>query len=97
MPVYINLIKFTSKGIENIKDSPKRVEEAQKLAKAVGGELKKVYYTMGQYDMVAISEGPSNESMMKALFILGSAGAIRTETLVAFSAEKAAEIIKGLP
>ena len=97
MPVYIILGKFTQSGIENIKDSPKRLEDARKLAKSLGGELKEFYYTMGQYDFVAITEGPSDETMLKSLFILCSGGAIRTESLVAFPAEKAAEIIKGLP
>lgn len=97
MPMYIVLGKFTQEGIVNIKDSPKRLEASQKVVKSIGGEIKEFYYTMGQYDFVAISEGPSNEAVMKALFIIGGAGAVRTETLVAIPAEKAAEIIKGLP
>lgn len=52
---------------------------------------------MGQYDFVAISEFPSNEALLKSLLMIGSTGAVRTETLVAFPAEKAAEIIESLP
>lgn len=59
--------------------------------------MKAFYYTMGQYDFIAITEAPSNEVAMKSLFIIGSGGAVRTETLVAIPAEKAAEIIKELP
>lgn len=97
MPLYVVLGKFTQEGITKIKDSPKRLEAAREVAKAVGGEIKAFYYTMGQYDFVAMCEGPSNEAMMRSLLIVGSAGAIRTETLVAIPAEKAVEIFKALP
>ena len=97
MPLYVVLGKFTQEGITKIKDSPKRLEAAREVAKAGGGEIKAFYYTMGQYDFVAICEGPSNETMMRSFLIVGSAGAIRTETLVAVPAEKAMEIFKGLP
>jgi uncharacterized protein with GYD domain len=97
MPTFIVLGKYTKEGIENIKDSPKRLTEARKLTESLGGKLKAFYYTMGQYDFVGISEGTSLEDALKSLFILGKGGAIRTETLVAFPAEKGAEIIKGIP
>ena len=97
MPVYVALGKFTQKGIENIKDSPARLEAARKVAKSVGGEIKEFYYTMGRYDFVAIVEGPNDEAMMKTLLTIAGAGAVRTETLPATPATKAAEIIKGLP
>ena len=97
MPTFVALGKFTQEGIMKIKESPQRLGAARKVVKSVGGEIKEFYYTMGRYDFVAIVEGPSNESAMQALLTIGSAGAVRTETLVAVPAEKAAEIIKKLP
>ena len=97
MPVFIGLGKFTQKGIENMKDSPQRLEAARKVAKSVGGEIKEFYYTMGRYDFVVIAEAPNDEAMMKNLLIVGGAGAVRTETLPAVPADKAAVILKGLP
>ena len=97
MPISIILGKFTQEGISKIKESSQRLEAARKVVKSLGGEIKEFYYTLGQYDFVAISEGPSNEALLKGLLMIGSAGAVRTETLVAFPAEKVAEIIKGLP
>ena len=97
LPTYIILGNFTQEGISKIKDSPQRLEAARKLAKSVGGEIKDFYYTLGRYDLVAIVEAPSNEAQFKALCIVGSGGATRTETLVAIPAEKAVEIIKELP
>jgi len=98
MPTFVVLGKFTQEGVTKIKESPQRLEAARKVAKSVGGVIKEFYYTMGRYDFVAITEGPSNEAIMQALFAIGSVGAVRTETLVAVPAEKAAaEIIKKLP
>ena len=97
MPTYVILGKYTQEGITKIKEAPQRLEAARRLAKSLGGEIKEFYLTMGQYDFVVISEGPSDEAAIQSLLTLGSTGTSRTETLVAFPAEKAAEIIKKLP
>lgn len=36
------------------------------LSKSLGGEMKAFYYTLGQYDFVAINEAPSIEAALKA-------------------------------
>jgi uncharacterized protein with GYD domain len=73
--------------MENIADSPTRLEAARKLGKSLGGEITAAYYTMGQYDMVVILNAPSNEAAMKGILSTGSLGNVKTETLVAFPAE----------
>jgi len=97
MPTYIILGKYTQKGIENIKDSKKRREDAQKFAESLGGKSKAFYYTLGRYDFVSIAEFPNNEAMMKQALRQGSKGSASTETLVAIPAEEVAEVIKELP
>lgn len=97
MAVFIVLGSFTEEGITNIKDSPNRLEAAKSVAESVGGTIKEFYYTMGRYDFVAITEAPSYEAMMRALFTVGAAGAVRTETLQAIPVEKVVDIIKELP
>ena len=97
MPTFVVLGKFTREGIEKIKESPKRLEASTQVIKSLGGEIKAFYYTMGRYDMVAIVESPSDEAAMQALFTVGSTGAVKTETLVAFPAEKGIELIKKVP
>ncbi|HVC00203.1 MAG TPA: hypothetical protein VNJ12_12845 [Candidatus Dormibacteraeota bacterium] len=37
MPTYITLFQFTQKGIDNIKDSPKRLDKAKEVIQAAGG------------------------------------------------------------
>ena len=97
MPTYIILAQLTQKGIDNIKDSPKRLAAFGELVDSLGGKLIAGYYTMGQYDVVVIFKAPSNEVAMKATLTTGSLGNVKTETLVAVPSEKAAEIIKELP
>ncbi len=97
MPVFIILGQYTQEGAAKIKDSPQRLEEARKVAETVGGEIKQFFYTMGQYDFVAIAEAPNVEAMMKSLMIIGSGGAVKTESLVAIPESDAVGIIKELP
>ena len=97
MPLYIILGKYTKEGITKIKGSPMRYDAAKKVAQSVGGEIKNLYYTMGQYDFLSAVEAPNNEAMMQILLAIGSGGAVSTETLVAIPAAKGAEIIRKLP
>ena len=97
MPMYVVLCIHTQKGIESMKASPERSEGFRKVARSLGGEIKEVYYTMGRYDAVAICEAPNDETMTKILLIVGAAGSVRTETLPAIPAHKAAEVFKALP
>ena len=97
MTKFIILGQFTQEGIKNIKDSPKRLEDAKKLMESLGGKLKVFYYTLGRYDFVAITEGFDLDGALKGAMMIGGVGSVRTETLVAYPAEKGAEIIKSIP
>jgi uncharacterized protein with GYD domain len=97
MPKYIILGQFTQEGIKNIKDSPKRLEAAKKLTESLGGKMKAFYYTLGRYDFVSITEGLDLDNALKGAMMIGGSGSVRTETLVAFPAEKGVEIIKSIP
>ena len=96
MPTYITLFQWTQKGIENVKDSPKRLDAAKKVIGAAGGKMHSFYLTMGQYDGVTISEAPSDEAFAKVMLALGSAGAIKTQTLRAFTEEEYRKLIGSL-
>ena len=96
MAAYITLLRFTQKGIESIKESPARLDEAKEAFKAIGAELKAFYLTMGQYDAVVIGEGPADDTVVKLAPSIGSAGAVRAETLLAFTEDEYREIIAAL-
>ena len=97
MPTYITLLKFTQKGIENIKEGPSRLDAAKKVIKAAGGEMKAFYLTMGSYDAVCISEAPNDAAYSKAILTIASKGAIQSETLSAFPEDEYRRIIADLP
>jgi uncharacterized protein with GYD domain len=97
MPTYITLARWSAKGVENVKDSPARLQKAKDAVKAAGGELKAFYMTMGQYDMVIVNEAPSDEAYAKVMLAIAMTGAIRTETLRAFNEEEYRKIISSLP
>ena len=97
MATYITLIRWTEKGIENVKDSPNRLDAAKKAFQAAGAELKEFYLVQGRYDIVIVSEAPDDETVAKLALAIGSAGAIRTETLRAFTEDEYRKIIAALP
>jgi uncharacterized protein with GYD domain len=97
MAVYIHLMKLTDQGIKDIKNAPKRVDEAAKNIEALGGKLTGFYCTMGEYDYISITEGLSEEVGMAYLLKLGAQGNVRTTTLKAFTRQEFAEIVKKMP
>jgi uncharacterized protein with GYD domain len=97
MATYISLLSFTQQGIENIKESPARLDKAKELFQSMGAELKEFYLVTGQYDAVVVTEGPDDETATKLVLIIGSMGAVRTETLRAFPEDQYREIIAALP
>ncbi len=97
MPTYVTLFRWTQKGTENLKDSPKRLDKAKEVIKATGGKMHAFYMAMGRFDGLTISEAPSDEAYAKGLLALASAGAIKTETLRVFTEEEYRKLIGSLP
>ena len=96
MPNYIILANWTDQGIRNVKDTIKRAKSYEGAIEKAGGKSLGFYYTIGRYDMVAMVEAPTDETMTSILFSLGSLGNVRTETLKTFSAAETANIIEKL-
>ena len=97
MPTYVTLLKFTDKGIQAIKDSPKRVEAAKQMAKAAGAQIKAIYYVMGRYDAVVISEAADDETAVRLSLTGGMQGNVTSETLRAFPDDEFMKIVANLP
>src|SRR5262245_48102117 len=93
MATYISLINWTDKGIAQFKNTIERADAAKQLAAKLGGKLKEIYWTVGPYDLVAISEAPDDESATAFSLALGSMGNVRTTTMRAFSAEDMRRIV----
>ncbi len=97
MPTYITLINFTEQGIRTVKEAPSRLAAAREAVRAAGGEVRAVYLVLGRYDLVAISDFPSDEAYARAVLTIAAQGDIRTETLRAFSEEEFRQIAATLP
>jgi uncharacterized protein with GYD domain len=97
MPTYITLARWTQKGIEQIKESPTRLDAFKQAVKSAGGTVKSFYMVTGQYDMVIVSEAPNDDAIAKVALATGSKGSVRSETLRAFTEDEYRKIIAGLP
>jgi uncharacterized protein with GYD domain len=93
MPTYIVLGSFTEQGLRNIKDSPKRAEVVRDMAKKAGASLKDTYWTLGQYDFVAIFEAPDDVTITALGASIGKLGNVRTQTLRAFTGTELTSIL----
>lgn len=96
MPVYISLINLTDQGARTIKDDPKRVRAAARIAEREGCKLLAEWWTMGPYDAVMITEAPDEETINRFLLGAGRQGNIRTVTMRAFTPEEIAQVIERL-
>jgi uncharacterized protein with GYD domain len=92
-------LSWTDQGIRAVKDSPKRSEAAQELAKKVGVEIKHLYLTSGDSDLVIFVDAPSGDGDNVAKFALAvsSQGNVRTRTVRAWSADEYRKLISELP
>ena len=95
MPTYVSLIHWTEQGIKNYKDTMSRLEDFTKLAESKGGRVRESLYTVGEYDIVVVTEFPDDETATAALLQVGSLGNVRTNTMRAFSADEMGGIIRG--
>ena len=96
MATYICLGDWTQQGIENIQDSPGRLDDAKKAVEAAGGAILDFYMTTGAHDMVLVLEVPDDAALAKVLLTLGSKGSVRTTTMRAFTESEYREILESL-
>jgi len=92
MAKFISLINWTDQGAKSASDTVDRAEAAQKLAADMGGSME-IYWTMGQYDIVSITEFADDDTAVKFLAKVSSLGNIRTSTMRAFDANDVRRIM----
>lgn len=97
MPTYVLLYKFTAEGIKTVRDSVKRAGRIRQANAKAGFAVRDVFWTQGQYDMVAIVEAPSEETMMGAMLNVVSAGNVQATTMRAFDAVEMSRILATVP
>jgi uncharacterized protein with GYD domain len=97
MPTYVVLGQFTDQGMRTIKDSPQRASQFAEAAKSFGCEMKDIYWTMGEYDLVTVIEAADDKSLAAFGFAVGAAGSVRTQTLRAFTKQELVDILTKVP
>ena len=93
MATYILLASYSEQGLKGIKDTVKRTEAVRELAKKAGVSMKESYWTLGQYDVVAVFEAADDETMTAFSLSIAKLGNVKTQTMRAFSATEMAAIL----
>ena len=97
MPTFILSLNWTDQGIRSVKDAPKRAQATRELAQKVGVEIKDVYLTSGDDDLLLIVETPNGDNVAKFALALSSQGNVRTRTARAWPQAEFQKLISELP
>jgi uncharacterized protein with GYD domain len=95
--LFIMTLNFTEEGIRTIKDSLKRQQGARDLGKKMGIDVKQIYLTSGESDLVALVEAPNGDAMATFALAIGSLGFVRSRTARAWTSEEFQKIVNALP
>ena len=93
MATFITTLKFTDKGVREIRDSSKRAAAFKAAAKKMGVKISALYWTLGLFDGVIVSEAPDDERITAAMLSLSSKGNVQTTTSRALDATEFEKII----
>jgi uncharacterized protein with GYD domain len=96
MPMSMCLLNWTDQGIRAVKEAPKRAKAAQELAKKVGVEIKAVYLTSGDSDLLVLLETPNGDNVAKFALAIAQ-GNVRTSTARIWPQSEFQKLISELP
>lgn len=97
MPTFILSLNWTDQGIRNIKEAPKRVQAGRDLAKKLGVDIKQVYLTTGESDILLITETDNGDNIAKFAMALGSLGNVHSRTVRAWPEAEYLKLVSELP
>ncbi len=97
MSTYVLLLNYTDEGLRNIRYLPQHVIAFRQAVDAVGGQLLHIFLTMGQYDLIATVQAPSDQVCASMALTLCSLGNMRSTTLKAFPEEELGEVVRRVP
>jgi uncharacterized protein with GYD domain len=97
MPMFIMSLGWTDQGIRTVKDAPKRSKAARDLAKKVGVDIKELYLTSGDSDLLIIVDTPNGDNVAKFALALGALGNVRSRTARAWPEAEFQKLISELP
>lgn len=97
MITYIGLLNFTDKGLQGIKDTTKRAAAAKESAKKFGVNMRDIYWTMGDCDIVCVLEADDESSLAAYSLAVAQQGNVRSRSMRAYTASEMEGIVRKLP
>ena len=93
----IGLLSFTDKGIQGIKDTTKRAAAAKEAGKKLGVNMRDIFWTTGDYDIVCVLEAEDEHALAAFNLSIAMQGNVRSHTLRAYSASEMDKVLAKLP
>jgi uncharacterized protein with GYD domain len=93
MATFISTIKFTTQGIQGIRDTTKRAAALKTAAKKMGVKVINAYWTLGSFDGVLIFDAPDDETATALMLHIGTQGNVQTTTTRAFDAAEMDKVL----
>jgi len=97
MVTYIGMLNFTDKGIQSVKETTKRAAVAKETAQKLGVNMRDIYWTMGDCDVVCVLEADDEQALAAFSLAVAMQGNVRTRSLRAYTAGEMDEILAKLP
>jgi len=96
MFTYVGLVSFTDKGLQGVKDTTKRAAAAKEAGKKLGVNMREIFWTMGEYDLVCILEAEDEQALAAFNLALAMQGNVRSQSLRAYTAGEMDKILSKL-
>ena len=97
MPTFVLSLNWTDQGIRSVKDAPKRTKAARELGKKMGVDIKHVYLTSGDSDLLIIADTLDGDNIAKFALAIGAQGNVRTRTARAWPEAEYVKLVSELP
>jgi uncharacterized protein with GYD domain len=102
MLTFIVTLNWTDQGIRSVKEAPKRIQAARERAKKFGWcrpgvEIKQVFLTSGESDLLVIMETANGDKIAKFTLMSGADGNVRSRTVRAWPEAEMVKLISELP
>jgi len=97
MVTYIGLLNFTDKGIQGVKQTTQRAAAAKELGQRMGVNMREIWWTLGQHDVVCLLEAADEASITAFNLAIAGQGNVRSQTLRAFNATEMDKVLAKLP
>ena len=94
---YILLVKYTDRGIAQIRDTTSRAADFQAAAAAMGVMVESQLWTLGEYDGVLTLVSDDENKVIAITTYLAQKGFVRTCLMKAYSEAEFADILALMP